>query len=174
MPLIMTARLELRPHTVDDAPAILSAYSQDREVTRYLCWRPHKDLDEARAYLGLCVDGWEQGSEHSWAITLTGSQDLIGMVQCRLGGHKVELGYVLGRPYWGKGYMAEAVSAVMDRMLSLPDVYRVWAVCDTANAASVRVMEKAGMTCEGILKRWCIHPNLSPEPRDCFIYAKVR
>jgi [ribosomal protein S5]-alanine N-acetyltransferase len=42
------------------------------------------------------------------------------------------------------------------------------------NLASARVMEKAGMTREGLLRRWIIHPNVSDEPRSCFSFAKVR
>jgi len=171
---LTTARLELRPPTLEDAQAVFSEYAQDREVTRYLTWRPHSDLDETRRFLETCVDGWASGSVFTWVITLTGSRNLIGMVACRPQGHKADLGYVLARSSWGNGYMTEAVSAVVDRLLLVPEVYRVWAVCDTANLASARVMEKVGMTREGILKRWTVHPNVSSEPRDCFVYARVR
>ena len=70
--------------------------------------------------------------------------------------------------------MTEAVRAVVDWAFSLEEVFRVWAVCDTANTASARVLEKAGMAREGILRRWIVHPNVSSEPRDCFVYSKVR
>jgi len=55
--------------------------------------------------------------------------------------------------------------------LSQPTIYRVWAVTDVDNRASVRVLEKTGMTREGRLNSWLIHPNLGPEPRDCWCYA---
>lgn len=171
---LTTARLELRPPTMDDAQAIFSGYAQDGEITRYLVWRPHGDLDETRRFLRTCVDGWASGKEFTWAITLKESTDLIGMVACRPRGHRADLGYVLARSYWGNGYMTEAVSAVVQWLLGGPEVYRVWAVCDTANLASARVLEKVGMTREGILKRWSVHPNVSSEPRDCFVYARVR
>ncbi|MEW6032277.1 MAG: GNAT family N-acetyltransferase [Bacillota bacterium] len=171
---LATARLELRPPTLDDAQAIFSGYAQDREVTRYLVWRPHSNLEETRMFLQSCLDGWASGSELTWAITLAGSGDLIGMVASGPCGHKADLGYVLARPYWGNGYMTEAVSAVIEWLFSVPEVYRVWAVCDTANLASARVMEKVGMTREGLLKRWNVHPNVSSEPRDCYVYARVR
>jgi len=48
------------------------------------------------------------------------------------------------------------------------------AVCDVENIASARVMEKAGLSREGVLRRWLVHPNLGPEPRDCYGYARVR
>ena len=50
----------------------------------------------------------------------------------------------------------------------------MWAVCDIDNLASARVMEKAGMQREGILKRWSVHPNISAEPRDSYCYAVVK
>jgi RimJ/RimL family protein N-acetyltransferase len=68
----------------------------------------------------------------------------------------------------------EALSALVERTLSLPNVYRAWAFCDVENRASVRVLEKVGMTCEGTLRRFVVHPNVGREPRDAFCYARVR
>ena len=53
-------------------------------------------------------------------------------------------------------------------------IYRTEAACDVMNVASARVMEKAGMTKEALLRRYLFHPNLSNEPRDAFLYSKVR
>ena len=58
--------------------------------------------------------------------------------------------------------------------LSQYGIWRLWSVCDVENAGSARVMEKAGLSREGLLRRWIIHPNLSDEPRDCFVLAKVK
>jgi ribosomal-protein-alanine N-acetyltransferase len=55
-----------------------------------------------------------------------------------------------------------------------PEIYRVWAVCDTENLASARVMEKAGMQREGRLRREIIHPNITEVPRDVYIYSLVK
>jgi [ribosomal protein S5]-alanine N-acetyltransferase len=70
--------------------------------------------------------------------------------------------------------MSEAASAVVEWGLALPSVFRVWAVTDVDNQASARVLEKIGMQREGLLRRWMVHPNLSPEPRDCWCFARVR
>lgn len=86
----------------------------------------------------------------------------------------MELGYVLGRRYWNRGYVTEAAHAVLVQAFSYSSVYRVWATCDIDNLASARVLEKIGMTREGILRRWLVRPNISPEPRDTFLFAKVR
>jgi RimJ/RimL family protein N-acetyltransferase len=70
--------------------------------------------------------------------------------------------------------MPEAARAVVDVSLSDPTVRRVWAVCDVDNKASARVMEKIGMSFEAVLRRWVIHPNVSPDPRDSLCYSLVR
>jgi RimJ/RimL family protein N-acetyltransferase len=63
---------------------------------------------------------------------------------------------------------------VVDFAFSLPGMWRVWGVCDVENAGSARVMEKAGLSFEGVLRRHTIHPNVGTEPRDMRCYAKTR
>ena len=96
------------------------------------------------------------------------------MISARVDGPKWELGYVLARSHWSRGYMTEVVKAVIGCALSQPGIYRVWSVCDIENVASARVMEKAGMTKEGILRRWSVHPNVSAAPRDSYCYSMTR
>ncbi len=86
----------------------------------------------------------------------------------------VEFGYLIVRRFWGNGLMSEAVSAVVDWAMAEPGLYRAAAVCDIDNAASARVMQKAGMAYEGIRRRWIVHPNVSSEPRDVHSYARTR
>jgi ribosomal-protein-alanine N-acetyltransferase len=66
------------------------------------------------------------------------------------------------------------LSEVVEWALTRSSVFRVGAVCDAANIASARVMEKAGLTREGLLRRWLVSPNISDEPRDFLIYARSR
>jgi len=98
----------------------------------------------------------------------------MGMFEVRIGSHDASLGYVLARRHWNQGYMTELVGAISDWALAQSDIYRVCAYCDTDNAASCRVLEKAGLEREGVLHRWIVLPNLSNEPRDCYCYARVR
>jgi RimJ/RimL family protein N-acetyltransferase len=96
------------------------------------------------------------------------------MIELRMQGHRAEIGYVLARSHWKRGYMIEAARAVVEWALSQPEVFRVWAVCDVENMASAQVLEKIGMRREGTLSRWIIHPNVSKEPRDCYCYALTK
>ena len=100
--------------------------------------------------------------------------ELAGSVGVTLQAHDALFGYVLGQKFWRQGLMAEALRHVVDWSLSQPEIYRAWAFCDAENPASARVMEKAGMQREGVLRRWHICPNLGPEPRDCIVCAKVK
>ncbi len=172
--IIETTRLVLRKPRMEDAEAIFTGYARDPEVTRYLSWRTHRKIDDTFAFLTVCRRDWERGSNFVWAITGRGNSRCIGMIGIRDAGFKAELGYVLARPWWGKGIMTEAAGAIVDAVWQQPDVHRIWAVCDRDNRASARVMEKTGMKREGILRRWSRHPNISPEPRDCFCYSKIK
>jgi RimJ/RimL family protein N-acetyltransferase len=112
--------------------------------------------------------------EFTWVLSLPDPDGVVGMLALRPEGHRASLGYVLARPYWGRGLMTEAVTAVVDWAIAQPAVHRVWAVCDVDNAASARVLEKAGMQREGVLRRWLVHPGAGSTPRDCLCYARVR
>ena len=171
---LRTDRLTLRRPLDADAPALFERYAQDPQVVRYLMWRPHQSIAETRAFLARCRDRWEDGSDLTWALTLQADDRLIGMISIRPRGFKHDIGYVLARPYWGRGLMPEAGRAIIDLAFSDPVVRRVWAVCDFENSASARVMEKIGMSREGVLRRWIVHPNVSDEPRDALCYSRVR
>ena len=171
---IRTDRLVLRRPTGADASAIFDGYAQDPEVVRYLVWRPHRSIDDTRAYLDQCQAGWEAGTDLTWALTLLGDDRLIGMIGLRPRGFKQDIGYVLARAHWGRGLVVEAGRPIIDLSVSDPAVHRVWATCDVDNRASARVLEKLGMSLEGVLRRWIVHPNVSAEPRDSLCYARVR
>ncbi len=169
-----TARLILRPIARGDALAIFAGYAQDPETVRFLIWRPHRTLAETESYISRCLAASPSRSR---------TYALIGRADGRLRGafelrrpepHRLDCGYVLDRTQWGRGLMTEALSEVARWAMRQDNVWRIGAVCDVENLASARVMEKAGLEREGILRRWLVHPSLGPEPRDCFSYALVR
>jgi [ribosomal protein S5]-alanine N-acetyltransferase len=172
--VLTTARLQLCRPQPEYAPLVFESYGQDGEVTRYLGWRPHVSLDDARQAMEDRLQEWDSGREFSWFIFERSSNRLIGSISARMESSRVNLGYVLARSSWGQGFMTEAAAAVVSWAFSLPEIYRVWALCDVDNAASARVLEKVGMTREGTLKQFGIHPNISAVPRDCYSYAVTR
>lgn len=170
-----TDRLVLREPWASDARDLFEAYTQDSEVTRYMMWRPHASIGETQAFVDEAVRDWQAGSRLPYILTLREQPErVIGVLEARPRGHLVDIGYVLARAYWGKGLMPEAIRALCVNALALPSVFRIQASCDAENRASARALEKSGFTCEGRLERYTIHPNLSPDPRPCFLYARCR
>lgn len=167
-----TTRLTLRSITSDDAQAIFDSYEQDPEVTRYLSWRPHKSIEDTHAYVEMCL---KAETSRVYMMMLQSSAEVIGAFDLRKTGHaKLEYGYALARPFWGQGVMTEALIEVVDWALGQPSIWRIGAVADVENIGSIRVMEKAGLQREGVLRRWLVHPNMGDAPRDCVSFARTR
>ena len=167
------ARLRLRRPKLSDADALL-AIGSDAEVARYADWPLSTELGPQLERLRQRAALWDSGAEYYWVITLLHDDRAIGAISTRVLLHTADVGYLLDRHHWGKGYATEATRAIVDWALSVPSIRRVWATCDTENAASARVLEKAGLEREGTLRRAIVRPNLSNEPRDAFIYSRVR
>ena len=171
---IETERLRLRPPLLQDARTIFDAYTQDPVVCRFLVWIPHKLIEDTEQFIRSCMNSWDMLTAFPYVITRNTNGDVIGMLEARPTGHRLNLGYVLARPYWGQGIMPEAIRAVTDLALSRLSFLRVEATCDMENERSIRTLEKSGFKREGLLSRYTVHPNISAAPRDCWMYAVYR
>ncbi len=172
---LTTRRLLLRRPRLDDASFLFDAYASDPDIPRFMTWVAHADVSETTAFLEDCLKGWDDGSRFEYVLERLAEPGVpIGMIGMLPGPARTNYGYVLAREHWGQGHMSEALTALVDWALDQPGIHRAEAYCDLDNPASARVMEKAGMAHEGILRRYSVHPNLSDVPRDCFMYAKVR
>jgi len=169
-----TARLVARPATSADAEILFEHYASDPAVAKYMTWRPHRGLGETIEFLRRCEGVWADGSAFPWSLWLKGSGEFAGLLEIRVHGNKVDLGYALSRRWWRQGLMSEALKVVVQWALAQPEIYRVWATCDIENVASARVLERVGMEREGVLRQWLVHPNMSDVPRDCLCYAIVK
>jgi ribosomal-protein-alanine N-acetyltransferase len=165
-------RLLLRLPVVDDAGALFQRMARDPQVTKYLLWTPHPNVATTRQVITERLN--IPGDQRTWAIVLQHSNDIIGMVSCRRRvPYSGEIGYCIGRRWWGKGLMSEALDMLMAALDADPDVYRVWATCNVDNERSARLLVRAGFLLEGRLARHAVYPNLGPEPRDSLLYAKA-
>ncbi|MFT3800290.1 MAG: GNAT family protein [Burkholderiaceae bacterium] len=172
---LQSPRLVLRRPLASDARAIFESYTQDIEVARYLVWRPHGSLAETETFIAACIQAWNDRMRMPYILALREAEtDPIGMLEARSVGAAVDIGYVLGRRYWGNSLMPEAIGALAEVALRSPTIFRIQATCDVENKASARTLEKAGFSQEGLLRRYTVHPNISEEPRACFMYALCR
>jgi [ribosomal protein S5]-alanine N-acetyltransferase len=170
-----TSRYHLRRVTPEDASQIFESYASDAIVTKHLGWRPHAALRETESFVESAAGEWETGRGFPLVVfTRTDPDDLIGMFHPHVGRGRVNYGYALARRVWGYGCATEILTWLVDHALAHPAIFRAEAFCDVDNLASARVMQKAGMTKEGVLRRYFVHPNVSEHPQDCVMYARVR
>ncbi len=170
-----TERFLVRRVQPSDGDAIFAGWATDREVTKYLTWRPHTDLSQTQEAAERSYLEWEGGSTFPAVICRREvPSELVGRIDARLAGPRVSYGWLVRKDHWGQGVATEVVKWAIEHALTHPMIYRTEAACDVMNVASARVMEKAGMTQEALLRRYLFHPNLSNEPRDAFLYSKVR
>jgi RimJ/RimL family protein N-acetyltransferase len=168
---IETERLVLRKPRMEDALVLFNAYMRDAQVTRYTTWRPHRQLQEAEDFIRDRITAWENEFRFPFVITLQERDEPFGMIDFHIRNCTVGLGYVIARSHQGKGFATEATRAIIQWAFEQPRIYRVNASTDVENIASQRVMEKAGMLREGLLRKYIVHPNISDIPRDSYIYA---
>ena len=139
-----TERLRLRPFRLDDAEAMFTGWANDDEVTKYLTWPTHSDVETTKAILARWVAEYEQPERLNFAIERKDDGRLIGGIDVV---HYTEgvpvIGYVLSRACWGRGYMTEACTRVIEYLFSQGfDAVRIDAIVE--NVGSNRVIQKCG------------------------------
>jgi len=165
-PVLTTARLRLRPRTVDDAEALFPSLS-DPALMTWWSHAPPETVEQTRASLSCGDPAWRV-----WAITRAGDDTAIGYVAV---GEKrpgvSEIGYLLARPHWGQGIAEEAIGAVLDHLFLAEGQRRVFADTDPDNVYSRRLLERLGFRLEGVLRaEWETHIGI----RDTTLYGLLK
>lgn len=171
-PRLETERLLLRLLQPGDAEAI-ARYAGDRRVAAQTLTIPHPySLDMAREFIAHSQRGAVEGSDFVFALLRKPERELVGVIGLRpQAGHSAEVGYWTGAPFWGRGYMTEALRAVIDHIFRDLGLRRVHASHFAGNPASGRVMQKAGMQYEARLRQHVVRWG---EAHDLVVYGLLR
>ena len=178
MPLIIpnrieTGRLLVRPMLESDLLDLLDVNSNE-DVTALLPYRTWTSMADAVAWFARTRTLEAGGSAIQFVVVLRATGRAIGtclLFRFEPGSSRIELGYVLGRRFWGQGLMREAVGGLLDRAFATMGIRRVEAEVDTRNAASARLMRHLGFTKEGLLRqRWVA----KGEVRDVEMFGLLR
>jgi [ribosomal protein S5]-alanine N-acetyltransferase len=177
---LKTHRLLLREFAEADWLPVHS-YTSDPEVFRYVEGGPLND-QQTRASIQKAIAGQREDPRLDFrlAVTLNEEGRLIGDARLRVLDPNLHpayrllgqayIGFYINRHYWRQGYASEVAQALLTLGFDQLRLHRIFAWCDTENPASTRVLEKAGMRREGVLRRnWTIRG----EWRDAFLYAMV-
>lgn len=153
---IETDRLILRRYVIEDADAMYKNWASDSDVTKFLTWQPHSSVEVSRGIIENWLKEYSDEKYYQWAIVLkdNGNEPIgdISVVHMNEDISMVHIGYCLGRAWWRRGIMSEALKAVMDFMFDTVEVNRVESRHDPMNPNSGKVMQKCGMKYEGTLR----------------------
>lgn len=174
LPVIDAPRVRLRWLTETDVDGLYAVFS-DRQMMRFWSSPAMTERAEAEDFLRRIHEGFGGKSLFQWGVERKEDGQVIGT--CTLfhldpANAKAELGYCLGSSYWGKGYMIEALTALLDFAFATLTLRRLEADVDPRNENSLRILDKLGFQREGLLReRW----NVAGEIQDtvfCGLLAK--
>lgn len=173
-PIVLdTQRLQLRPVRDSDAADLFAMFS-DPLVTRYLSHPPWTHIGNAHELIARTAAAASAGTYLYLGIERKSDGKLIGecslfnlMAQCR----RAEVGYTLAHEAWAKGYIGEALIALLEFGFTRLELNRVEADIDPRNTASARTLEKLHFQREGLLReRWIVDGEVS----DTALYGLLR
>lgn len=170
---IRTERLLLRPLRYRDAKDFYE-YAKDEQVARYVLWDAHTSLNQTKAILRSQMMQCRQEGLLTMAITMKETRRMvgtIGLVNRDWDNHTAEVGFSLARAVWGQGLMTEALTAYLRFIFEQNIIHRIEALHDVDNPASGKVMKKAGMKEEGLLKERIYYKMRYASVR---LYAAIR
>ncbi|MDO7908278.1 GNAT family N-acetyltransferase [Paenibacillus sp. JX-17] len=156
IPELETPRLKLRRMTRQDAPEIYRCWS-DREVTRFMNISPMTSVEEAEEMIGFLNDMAEIDDAIRWGIVDKSTGRLMGSCGYNSwqikGSYRGEIGYEIHKPYWRKGYMTEALKAILTFGFETMRLNRIEGLVDHRNDGSSALLASLGFTREGLLRQ---------------------
>jgi [ribosomal protein S5]-alanine N-acetyltransferase len=161
---LRTPRLVLRPQHSDDAHGLFAIYS-DPVATRYLSRLRWSTIAQAHEALAKDAQARAAGQILRLAVEVAGQPGIVGQVllfNFEQQSRRAEMGYILAPSQWGRGYMHEALHALVDFAFSKLELNRLEAEIDPRNTASARSLERLGFAKEGHLsERWIVDGEVS-------------
>lgn len=151
-----SSRLLLRPFVMEDASAMYENWASDPKVTEFLSWPCYESVDTARKMLADWTEKYQQPNWYQWAIVLKELGEPIGTISVVQFDDRVDtaqIGYCIGRNWWGRGIMTESMKMVMAYLFDEVGAQRIEAGHDPDNAASGAVIRKCGLRYEGTFRR---------------------
>jgi len=172
-PQLETERLILRKLNLQDENDLFE-FDSDVEVSKFLSWDAHKSIDDTRNFINFVLGKYERDEAGEWGIVLKENGKLIGtisFVDYNIRNRRAEIGYVLSRKYWGQGIMPEALKRIIKFAFEEMGLNRIECFHALENEKSGRVMQKVGMSFEGIVRERLYFKN---KYWDAKLYAILR
>ena len=168
-PTLETERLVLRPFKQEDANEVFECWESDPDVAKYMFWTSHNDIEKTKEWIAFELGQIEKNDWYRFAIVLKETNELIGTaliyyedeVEC------LEIGYNLGKKYWGKGYTTEAMKKVVAFAVEQLHLLQIVGRYAKENPASGNVMKKLGFEYEKEIPYECNNGTVMREGIQC-------
>lgn len=172
---MQTERLILRPLEMNDVDTITDLLQGD-DIHKNIQSLPYPYTHtDAENFIQSTYEERDKGTGYIFGIIRREDGVLIGVtgIHPKASHRRAELGYWLGKKYWGQGYMTEVARRIIQYGFEELDLNRIFARCYTHNVASAKVMQKAGMSFEGTVRQEIYHA-FSGEYKDCHYYSILK
>ena len=172
---IETARLILRKWEMEDAALSYSNWTHDPDVFEFTRISPHQNVENTKAFIESTLSIYDELDTYRWVIVLKENKNPIGTIGIGAVNEYDQVcgfGYTIGKTYWNKGYMTEALKAVIHFAFIEVGYNRMEAYHSIRNIPSGKVMKKAGMSYEGRAKQK--YKSISGIFEDCDMYAIIK
>ncbi|WP_257532733.1 GNAT family N-acetyltransferase [Irregularibacter muris] len=151
-----TKRLLLRRFTMDDGEDMFNHWAGDYDICKYMRWQAHRSVEETKDVINSWIFSYDESPFYLWAIEFKETQELIGSISLFVINENDlcgDVGYCVGKRYWGQGIATEALKTVLDFAFMNIGFNRIETYHSTSNPASGRVMQKCGMIFEGLARQ---------------------
>jgi ribosomal-protein-alanine N-acetyltransferase len=161
--ILTTPRLTLRWVDEGDAAALFALFS-DPQVTRYWSMPPWTSIAQAEQSIRDSLEAYRTGTSLRFGIVIKETGQLVGHLKLydfSDANRRCDIGYALLPACWGKGYLSEALTAILDYAFSALDMNRIEADIDPRNAASQKLLERMHFQREGYMReRWIVNGEI--------------
>jgi ribosomal-protein-alanine N-acetyltransferase len=171
---IQADNLTLQRLRYEDAEEIFFAYASKPEATRYVSWPTHQRIRDTRDFLNYAVRAWDAGTDYSFSIRLTVSGRLVGSIGAIHDAGRIQFGYFIAPSQWGRGYATRATNALLDVLKCIPEIKQIETFVDTENTASIRVLQKCGLTEVERKPAYYKFINQGNRAKDCILFRLER
>ncbi len=168
-PTLETDRLLLRPFTYEDAEDVFTCWESDPDVAKYMFWTSHNDIEKTKEWLKFEIGQIEKDDWYRFALVLKETNELIGtgLIYFEEEVDAWEIGYNLGKKYWGKGYTTEAMKQIISFAQEDLGITEMVGRYAKENPSSGKVMEKLGFLFEKEIPYECNNGAVLREGIQC-------
>lgn len=155
-PAIETDRLIMREIVLRDMEAIFDIFSSEN-VMKYYGMFPLEEMEQAERLIINFRDGFDNEKSIRWALTLKESGEFIGTCgfhNMQIRSFRAEIGYEISEAHWNKGYITEAIRAMLEFGFGVMGLNRIEALVYPENVGSHKALEKLGFKEEGLLREY--------------------